>query len=258
VTTPPEKPPESPPKPKRKRAPPGEPTQREQRERAKQDAAHYDKPVEEPPQGHPSDLVDRLNWIINNRTDDQGNRFTNSSLSEAAGLSRSHVYGIVNGLQSPKINLGTAISLARAGNVRTEWLLTGVGRRDYFEEVDLPRLRARVEEIKAAQREPWVPAAEGKGLPAIPDPLNFNSFKTIALAEGADPAIVAAIAQQTDFLTRLGPNREPDLEFWQEEYFRLAKMKTRFGERLRAFKRGEFFDEDAPDQPSEPVEPSEW
>lgn len=89
---------------------------------------------------HP--VVSGLRWILDseNRQQPSGRRWSMRALSIAAGLAPSHVEGILNGRQQPNLTLDTAQALARAGNVRTLWLLTGQGPREPFEEgsVDVP------------------------------------------------------------------------------------------------------------------------
>lgn len=82
---------------------------------------------------HP--VLTGLRWILDpkNRQQPGGRKWSMRALSVAAGLAPSHVEGIINGRQAANITSDTAQALARAGNVRTLWLLSGQGPREPFE-----------------------------------------------------------------------------------------------------------------------------
>lgn len=83
---------------------------------------------------HP--VVRGLIWILENRTKPDGKRMSQRALSLAAGLTAAHVGQILGGFQSADIDRRTAIAIARAANVRLEWLLTGSGPREPFDASD--------------------------------------------------------------------------------------------------------------------------
>lgn len=85
----------------------------------------------------PATLLDHpvrrgLAWIVENRKDKSGRLLSRRQLSILAGLSPAHVGNIMNGHQGADIDHRTAQAIARAANVRTEWLLTGEGEREPF------------------------------------------------------------------------------------------------------------------------------
>jgi transcriptional regulator with XRE-family HTH domain len=82
----------------------------------------------------PDPVVAGIRWILANRTGPGGKRFSMRKLSELAGLTPGHVEQIVSGRQSSKLEAPTATGIARAGNVRVNWLLTGHGPREPFDE----------------------------------------------------------------------------------------------------------------------------
>lgn len=122
---------------------------------------------------HP--VMTGLRWILDsqNRQQPSGRRWSMRALSIAAGLAPSHVEGILNGRQQPNLTLDTAQALARAGNVRTLWLLTGQGPREPFEEggVDVPspspppasHQRVANDAISDLLSEAWDPKRHGPG-----------------------------------------------------------------------------------------------
>lgn len=75
-----------------------------------------------------------LRWILANRPGLASMR----ALSRAAGRAPSHVEHILSGRSSADISLDLARDLARAGNVRLAWLLTGEGEREPFSEIEQP------------------------------------------------------------------------------------------------------------------------
>jgi transcriptional regulator with XRE-family HTH domain len=81
-------------------------------------------------QGSP--LVEGILWILENRKQPNGKRWSMRALSEAAGLAPSHIEGIVNGRQR-STGLDTAEAIARVGNVKTSWLQKGAGLREPYE-----------------------------------------------------------------------------------------------------------------------------
>lgn len=203
--------------------------------------------------GHmdPPDLAARLKWIVDARSDANGKPFTMSSLSEAAGLARSHVAGVVKAGPEASINMGTAIAIARVGQVKAEWLLTGLGPHEPFEEITASDLRTKtslLQMIAPSEREGVevvevttdadAVAAAGRRLARasvhaerpLPAPVNFLAFKEIANSEGADPAVLAAI--QKDPGPGPGPGLEPDIDYWADQYVAMARKKMRFKQRL--------------------------
>lgn len=82
-----------------------------------------------------------LDWILKNRRDENGDLFTHRSFSAKAGLkSPAHLSNILAGRQGADIEKPTAVALARAGDVRVDWLLTGQGPREPFDEREAERL----------------------------------------------------------------------------------------------------------------------
>lgn len=104
-----------------------------------------------------------LTWIVEHRIDEvTGKPISRRALSFKAGLSAAHVGNIINGAQGADIERPTAIALARAGNVRVTWLLTGKGVREPYEGDE-----AAVEAAAGAPMPPSPPAGrtstEGAG-----------------------------------------------------------------------------------------------
>lgn len=93
-------------------------------------------PPPSPPSEHP--VVRALQWILEHRTDENGKAYSRRALSLKAGLSAAHVGNILSGAQGADLERGTAEKIARAGNIRLAWLLTGKGPREPFEESDTP------------------------------------------------------------------------------------------------------------------------
>jgi transcriptional regulator with XRE-family HTH domain len=80
---------------------------------------------------HP--VVAALEWIVANRpATASGRKMSQSALSEESGNSRSYVNHIIRGISGPDIGSEVAIGIARQGNVRVSWLLTGNGPREPF------------------------------------------------------------------------------------------------------------------------------
>jgi hypothetical protein len=88
----------------------------------------------------------RLRWILENRLAPNGKPFSERSLSMAAGRAPSHCTKLLawpnKGKEQP-INPAAVRSdywkgYAKAGNVRTAWLMDGVGQRDGYEGDDAP------------------------------------------------------------------------------------------------------------------------
>lgn len=130
------------------------------------------------------------------------------SLCRAAGKSEGLVEQILAGRTSPEnIERETGLGLARAGNVRFSWFMTGMGPREPFDE-----------------SEAAVPATESR--------LEFPSlaqFKVIARAEGADPALLEAL----DY-ARCSDGKDPGFDFWRSEYARLRCEQMNFRKDLSA------------------------
>lgn len=77
-------------------------------------------------------MIKRLRWILSNRKN--GNRkMSMRALSLNAGLTAGHVEQIINRRQSANIEGPTSIGLARAGDVRLHWLMTGEGEPGRFD-----------------------------------------------------------------------------------------------------------------------------
>lgn len=87
-------------------------------------------------QEHP--VLTGLRWILENRRRPNGNLWSASALSQAAGLARSHIPNIVSGTQGADIKWETATAIARVANVRTTWLMTGQGEREPYESGETP------------------------------------------------------------------------------------------------------------------------
>jgi transcriptional regulator with XRE-family HTH domain len=105
---------------------------------------------------HPT--VTALRWILENRRDADGNALSMRRLSLLAGLTAGHVEQILNERQSADIEISTAVKLARAGNVRLRWLVSGLGEREPFQEEEravsnqpLELTLAAIEAIQAAR-----------------------------------------------------------------------------------------------------------
>ncbi len=72
------------------------------------------------------DLVDGIRWVLANCKDENGKPFNQSSLSVAAGLSRSHVGLILRGNVKPEsLQLDTINKIAAAAGVTPEFLKSG-------------------------------------------------------------------------------------------------------------------------------------
>lgn len=74
------------------------------------------------------DLVDGIRWVLENCTDANGKPFNQSTLSLAAGLSRSHVGLILRGHVKPEsLQQDTVDKIAAAAGVTPEFLRSGGG-----------------------------------------------------------------------------------------------------------------------------------
>jgi hypothetical protein len=93
--------------------------------------------------------IGRLRWILENRVGPQGKRFSKRSLSIAALGESNHSHcaqlftypgkaGKPPGINPAKVELDTWRGYARAANVRTAWLMDGIGAREPFEGDDAP------------------------------------------------------------------------------------------------------------------------
>jgi transcriptional regulator with XRE-family HTH domain len=72
-------------------------------------------------------LADRLRWILANGVNARGKRWTQRSLSLAAGLSQSHVGLLIRGDLGSQVSMETIAKLAQAAGVDLTWLATGAG-----------------------------------------------------------------------------------------------------------------------------------
>lgn len=81
---------------------------------------------------HP--LIAGINWILENRPGVGGRKLSRRELSKRAGLSYGHVEQITSGRVDPNgVEVGTARAIARAGDVRLRFLLTGQPPREPYE-----------------------------------------------------------------------------------------------------------------------------
>lgn len=79
-------------------------------------------------------LPERIRWILETR------HLSQSALSLKAGLSRSHVDGIIEKFEAnpdAEVQLNTLKAIARAGEVSWKWLVTGIGSPTDLDDVDL-------------------------------------------------------------------------------------------------------------------------
>jgi transcriptional regulator with XRE-family HTH domain len=88
-------------------------------------------------------LAERLNWILKTRKTNPG------ALSEAAGLSRSHIRSMLEKFaegRDPNPMVGTLHKIAKAADVRLEWLMSGQEPREPYappQEAEAPPPSAR-------------------------------------------------------------------------------------------------------------------
>ncbi len=76
-------------------------------------------------EAHP--IVRALRWLLENRPSPSGDKWNPSTLSIAAGLARGHVGLILSGEQTADVRRSTLEKIAKAADVRTEWLMTFQG-----------------------------------------------------------------------------------------------------------------------------------
>lgn len=75
-------------------------------------------------------IQERLRWVLANRTDENGKRFTQTSLSKAAGLSPSHVGMVLRGDVRERLSAQVVAKMASAAKVSSTWLSEGQGSPD--------------------------------------------------------------------------------------------------------------------------------
>jgi transcriptional regulator with XRE-family HTH domain len=156
-----------------------------------------------------SAVVSGLKWILENRTrvvDGKEKKHNPTSFSAAAGLSRGHVEQILAGRHQGDVKRDTAIKIAKAGNVRVEWLLTGSGAREPFDE----SISDNVMPLRRVE--------------LVTD--EYTSFRTWLAAGGKalDPAAVEAVQIEAQEKRADG---DPGFDHWTERYkFFLGKKRS--------------------------------
>lgn len=81
---------------------------------------------------HP--ITARLLWVAANTRDPHGKKWSMRSISQAAGLTPSHLEQIKAGrIDAKNVAIEVLRGFARAGNVRTAWLMNGEEPREPYE-----------------------------------------------------------------------------------------------------------------------------
>lgn len=84
-----------------------------------------------------STLSERVEWILENRKQPDGRRWSQRGLSAASGLSPAHVGMMLRG-DAKAVKAETLAGLARAAGVSLGWLLTGEGSPDHDDDTRGP------------------------------------------------------------------------------------------------------------------------
>lgn len=156
---------------------------------------------------HP--ITARLLWIAAHTRDRDGKKWSMRSLSRAAGLTPSHLEQIKAGrIDSRNVAIDVLRGFARAGNVRTAWLMTGEEPREPYEgdeasptaaaaapertvvlDARYPNLEATIEYWSRTQpgrwTEPAIAAARSRKLKATEDPTTTAWEEWLDSIEGA-------------------------------------------------------------------------
>lgn len=163
-------------------------------------------------------FVSGLLWILDNGRRADGRPWNESALAIAAGLkSKGHISGILRGEQGTDVQLDTATKIARAANVRVEWLTTGRLPREPFDEPAQP------EPVGGAVRQLYP---------------HRDAFVALGREQGLDERILEIIATET----HLGG--EPGRDYWRARYRELVDERRQIAD-LKA--------EDEPDASSAEV-----
>ncbi len=168
-------------------------------------------------------VIRGLRWILENRRQPDGKRWTQSDLSVAAGQAKSHVGVILTGHQSTDIGIDTLRRYARAGDVWSEWFRTGTGEPGAFEG-DEPRAQAQAAPSVAVQTRNY------------DDPYESRA-QLIALISGtAVPAGVIKALQQESFKSSSGEvsNQDPGPAYWRERLAELMDERSEWDTKARA------------------------
>lgn len=158
-------------------------------------------------------VIEGIRWILQNRKGPDGKRLSMRSLSKLAGLTPGHVEQIVNGRQSSRLEIPTATALARAGNVRLGWLMTGTGPREPFEEQTSP---------------PPTKAPKGETVVEYDDAYPSRAVVVaMARAKGVDHAAIAALEAERF------KGEDPGEAYWRKRLVELVAESIRMDRELQ-------------------------
>lgn len=151
-------------------------------------------------------VITGIRWILQNRTHEVGGvakPFNPSSLARAAGLNRGHVEQLLARRHSGNLTRDVATKIARAGDVRLEWLLTGVGEPGTFGEPE-----------SAPRRTVEVPGS------------SFNSLEQYIELAGEALSEAVARTMRKEFSSH---GTDPGYEYWKKRalYYESEKRQIR-------------------------------
>ena len=172
-------------------------------------------------------LAERMQWILDNRTQKGGAKWDAKTLSVEAGLSPSHIGQILRG-ETTKPRLDTLLKIAEAGHVSASWFASGKGHPDGDDVAAVTRSESEVpvhgnavgfaEVLDEDQREHpevgqrWWDAAQASASfllhgPALPG----DAYRLAKLAEElSDPTRLAKVLRESQRRVRELEAQQPD------------------------------------------------